>query len=177
MRKFKFRFWCKESKKWAKDLGLDENGKIVDLGDCFVNDAGENGEHYIAQQYTGIKSKDGQEICEGDIVQSYDDWDNRTFYGNVVYNQELASFVFVNERNEYYITSYPLEIVGNIFELPCKPDHNAECLVCDNWLEDCEIKKDIQKPEKKGGKIGWDKERCDALMEWYQKTRPVGEFL
>jgi len=70
-----------------------------------------------------------------------------------------------------------LEIVGNIFELPCKPDHNGECLVCDNWLEDCEIKKDIQKPEKKGNKIRWDKERCDALMEWYQKTRPVGIFL
>lgn len=46
-----------------------------------------------------------------------------------------------------------------------------------NEDEDSEIKKDIQKPEKKGDKIGWNKERCDALMEWYQKTRPVGEFL
>jgi len=30
---------------------------------------------------------------------------------------------------------------------------------------------------KKGDKIGWDKERCDAVMETYQKTRPVGKFL
>ena len=30
---------------------------------------------------------------------------------------------------------------------------------------------------KKGDKIGWDKERCDVVMEAYQKTRPVGKFL
>jgi hypothetical protein len=23
--------------------------------------------------------------------------------------------------------------------LPCNPDHNGECLVCDNWLCDCPL--------------------------------------
>ena len=30
---------------------------------------------------------------------------------------------------------------------------------------------------KKGDKIGRDKERCDTVMEAYQKTRPVRKFL
>jgi predicted Fe-S protein YdhL (DUF1289 family) len=30
---------------------------------------------------------------------------------------------------------------------------------------------------KKGDKIGWDKERCDAVMEANQKIRPVGKIL
>ncbi len=24
-------------------------------------------------------------------------------------------------------------------KLPCKPDHNGECLVCDAWLSDCPL--------------------------------------
>jgi hypothetical protein len=24
-------------------------------------------------------------------------------------------------------------------KLPCKPDHNGECLICDNWLCDCPL--------------------------------------
>ena len=26
-------------------------------------------------------------------------------------------------------------------KLPCNPDHNGECLVCDNWLCDCPLNK------------------------------------
>ena len=26
-------------------------------------------------------------------------------------------------------------------KLPCNPDHNGECLVCDNWLSDCPLAK------------------------------------
>ena len=24
-------------------------------------------------------------------------------------------------------------------KLPCNPDHNGECLVCDNWVVDCPL--------------------------------------
>lgn len=26
-------------------------------------------------------------------------------------------------------------------QLPCEPDHNGECLVCDCWLSDCPLLK------------------------------------
>ena len=28
------------------------------------------------------------------------------------------------------------KIFGKI-KIPCKPDHNGECLICDCWLSDC----------------------------------------
>jgi len=148
MKEYKFRFWCKKGKQWVKNMGLDENGKIVDLSECFQNDAGENGEYYIIQQYTGIKSKDGKEIHEGDIVKAHDSWDNRSFCGEVIYSQDLASFVFLSDGDEYYLTSFDLEIVGNIF----KSSRGFE------------------------EKIGFDKERCDMVMEALDKIRPVGKL-
>lgn len=29
--------------------------------------------------------------------------------------------------------------------LPCKPDHNGECLICDCWLSDCAWKRFLNK--------------------------------
>jgi len=37
------------------------------------------------------------------------------------------------------------EVVGNIFGLPCNPDHNGECLVCDEWLDGCPFNTNEQK--------------------------------
>ena len=40
-----------------------------------------------------------------------------------------------------YLLSEKLEVIGNIFQLPCKPDHNGECIHCDCWLTDCQFLK------------------------------------
>jgi len=93
-----------------------QNEDGVYEGDIILKD--ENKNRFVLQQYTGLEDKNGKEIYEGDIVQAYDSWDNRTFCGNVIYSEKLASFVFVNEGDEYYITFFSLEIVGNIFENP-----------------------------------------------------------
>lgn len=57
--------------------------------------------------------------------------------------------------------------------LPCKPDHNGECLVCDEWLCDCpilikrqnkkmadeitELKKQLVKEYERGYEIGYER--------------------
>jgi len=71
-----------------------------------------------------------------------------SFCGEVIYSQDLASFVFLSDGDEYYLTSFDLEIVGNIF----KSSRGFE------------------------EKIGFDKERCDMVMEALDKIRPVGKF-
>jgi hypothetical protein len=46
--------------------------------------------------------------------------------------------VKVNEKDYMGVWSGDdIEVIGNIFQLPCNPDHNGECLVCDAWLSDC----------------------------------------
>jgi septal ring factor EnvC (AmiA/AmiB activator) len=49
-------------------------------------------------------------------------------------NADLRSLVFSLTQNK----------------LPCKPDHNGECLLCDCWISDCPLKEKSKRehPEK-----------------------------
>ena len=68
---------------------------------------------------------------------TFDDFINENYGGEVVFI-DAGYHVKVNEKDYMGVWSGDdIEVIGNIFQLPCNPDHNGECLVCDCWLSDC----------------------------------------
>jgi uncharacterized phage protein (TIGR01671 family) len=132
MRELKFKIWDKNDTKAL--IGPFEWNKIPNF---------QFPENFDVVQYTGLKDKDGKEIYEGDRVR-FGYTANHDFFGEVIWLEDRASFG-VRTKNAFetfedlmdYMKYF--EVVGNIFQLPCNPDHNGECLVCDCWLSDCEF--------------------------------------
>ena len=97
----------------------------------------------VIQQFTGLKDKNSKEIYEGDRVR-FGYTGKVDFFGEVIWLEDRASFgvrtgnAFETFEDLMDYMKY-FEVVGNIFQLPCNPDHNGECLVCDCWLSDCEF--------------------------------------
>jgi len=97
----------------------------------------------VFQQFTGLYDKNKKLIYEGDRVRfGYTKYED--FFGEVIWLKDRATFGVINKNSfETFedLMKY-IEVVGNIFQLPCNPDHNGECLVCDCWLSDCEFIKE-----------------------------------
>ena len=138
MREIKFRVWDKINKEFSNHTNRDpfmdlsmgdifywerrQNEDGVYEGDIILKD--ENKNRFVLQQYTGLKDSSGKEIYEGDILK----WE---------YPEEFLNLVTVrwtNEEEDYdgWVTTNLIgqggecKIIGNIFEKPCKVDHNGE---------------------------------------------------
>ena len=138
-REIKFKIWDKNDTKAL--IGPFEWNKIPNF---------QFPENFDIVQYTGLKDKDGKEIYEGDRVR-FASRENIYFFGEVIWIEDRASFGVRTENAPEtfedmmdYMSEFNniIEVVGNIFQLPCNPDHNGECLVCDCWLSDCEFNKE-----------------------------------
>ena len=157
MRELKFRVWNKTDKEmhFSKPLQFRNLGymDLEDGGDGLYGLMGHalttskgidtNKKEFIIQQFTGLYDTNKKPIYEGDRVRfSYTG--KVDFFGEVIWLEDSASFG-VKSKNAFetfedlmdYMKFF--EVVGNIFQLPCNPDHNGECLVCDCWLSDCEF--------------------------------------
>jgi len=149
MREIKFRVWDKINKEFCNHTNRDpfmdlsmgdifywerrqKEGGVYE-GDIILKD--ENKNRFVLQQYTGLKDSSGKEIYEGDILK----WEYPEEFLNLVIvrwtteEEDYGGWVTTDLTSQYG----NCEIIGNIFQKPCKFDHNGECLICDCWSDDC----------------------------------------
>lgn len=111
MREIRFRAWDKRESEMIEDYG---NTTLVE---CY----GWGGETYIPMQFTGLSDRDGNEVYEGDILETADrilkvvwhrqagQWDTDF----IRYKGELSSNGLRNLEWKYRAT-----VIGNIYENP-----------------------------------------------------------
>lgn len=107
----KVRIWYKPNKFWLDADSFPLNHDLYGHYILFRED-------YIFQQYTGLKDKNGKEICEGDIVEnnSY----GITSIQIVQWDDAHACFKLSCDSNLEMLqnTNILLKVIGNIFENP-----------------------------------------------------------
>ncbi len=118
-----FRVWDKKKRRFVKDMQHESycmslDGKLMGVcpadGQCYELD---NQEHYVFQQFTGLKDNKGKEIFEGDIANAF-------YKGTGVIKLIMGGFdVFESDsetplgyEEEFVIGN--CEIIGNIFGNP-----------------------------------------------------------
>ncbi|MDO4720942.1 MAG: YopX family protein [Peptostreptococcaceae bacterium] len=124
MRNLKFRAFLKSNRKMYDVLMLN----IIDQKALIEN---AEGREYAKMseieliQYTGLKDRNGQEICEGDVLKAIDiELEDGFFIGGFAgyVEWDAPAFVFKSGRNGEYADPLnhtdEFDVIGNIFENP-----------------------------------------------------------
>lgn len=115
MRELKFRAWSKSEKKMIYNI-QNEFEERIELGmDCFSDYLKNN--DFIVNQFTGRTDKEGEEICEDDILLIIGQG-----YFRVTWDRDNCKFYLL--PLEDYLDEMPLdrsweidyEVEGNIYE-------------------------------------------------------------
>lgn len=119
MREIKFRFW--DSNNWML-------GKLTLVEECGIIDMAWSWDY--ADQYTGLKDKEGKEIYEGDIIRFYYKGKGWGILVLVKWMDDRASFGWTYRRAfgtfEDMMDDFEIEIVGNIHEHPELLEYDEE---------------------------------------------------
>ena len=122
MRGTYFRAWDIEAKCYVQEPILVDNfGQVYvvceeaskEEGTCLITGK----PNVIIEQYTGLKDKNGKEICEGDIIRCHGD---DRFIAPVIRHDNSGGFCWVScYKEECFIPkSDEVEVIGNIHENP-----------------------------------------------------------
>ena len=146
-----YRVWHKIEKRFVDLRSIDfelENIGYDCQGEANYYDVAKFDE-IVFQQWTGLKDSEGKDIYEGDRIEFYSK-DRKTYYfGEIRFTDGSFLVKIVGHEGTlqwlwmYHLNDYEqIRVIGNTFQLPCNPDHNGECLVCDCWLSDCPFNKE-----------------------------------
>ena len=106
-RELKFRCWNNASREYIPEDELMEN-----FGEYLHED------HLYIEQYTGLKDKNGKEICEGGIVSEH----NGDILGKITQRVsgewQIEWVGMYGGTSSLYEENHMCEIIGNIHENP-----------------------------------------------------------
>jgi uncharacterized phage protein (TIGR01671 family) len=126
MREIKFRAWDKSQNKMYQVRGINFDNEDLWLKINETQIMGANLFEVELMQYTGLKDKNGKEICQGDIVECKCGNTGKTILRQVEYigvsfcTKNGSFYNQKTKQREYcYIPLKPyVKVVGNIYENP-----------------------------------------------------------
>ena len=119
MREIKYRAWDIQTESMRDVLVLEWVNEMIDLSNGIIE---RRPHEVILMQHTGLKDKNGVEICEGDIVETV--YNGEVFAGVVVYDLSEVDFKVTDGKEKYgrnfqYLAGNDEnEVIGNIYETP-----------------------------------------------------------